>query len=291
MRFVAIDVETANPDLSSICQIGLVVFENGVEVDAWSSLINPETWFHWMNEEIHGISEAQVQGKPTFKEVLPTVSRYMANSIMVSHTSFDRSSINQAINKVGALPVSCQWLDSAKVARRTWEKFAYHGYGLANIADYLHIEFKHHDALEDARAAGQILLAALNTSEKPLEHWISHSQIPIINIYSGSDKKTLSIKGEGNPDGALFGEIVVFTGELTIPRREMAAMSTKVGCDVSPNITKKTTLLVIGTQDTEKLKGKDRSSKQIKAEQLIQEGASIRILTETDFLALLETAI
>jgi DNA polymerase-3 subunit epsilon len=71
----------------------------------------------------------------------------------------------------------------------------------------------------------------------------------------------------------------------------MAAMAAKVGCDVSPNITKKTTLLVIGTQNTEKLKGKDRSSKQIKAEQLIQEGASIRILTEADFITLLEAAM
>lgn len=38
MRFVALDVETANPDLSGICQIGLVFFEDGAPSDRWSVL-------------------------------------------------------------------------------------------------------------------------------------------------------------------------------------------------------------------------------------------------------------
>ncbi len=33
MNFVAIDVETANADMASICQIGLVKFENGILSD------------------------------------------------------------------------------------------------------------------------------------------------------------------------------------------------------------------------------------------------------------------
>ena len=48
-------------------------------------------------------------------------------------------------------------------------------------------------------------------------------------------------------------------------------------------MTKKTTLLVVGDQDLSKLSGKDKSSKHIKAEELISEGQSIRILKESDF--------
>ena len=47
MDFVAIDVETANADLASICQIGIVAFENGSVKESWQSLVNPEDYFHF----------------------------------------------------------------------------------------------------------------------------------------------------------------------------------------------------------------------------------------------------
>ena len=44
-RFVAIDVETANADFASICQVGIVRFEASAIVDEWQSLVNPEDYF------------------------------------------------------------------------------------------------------------------------------------------------------------------------------------------------------------------------------------------------------
>lgn len=52
-RFVAFDVETANENRSSICQIGLAFFENGQLVETWESLVNPKTYFADMNIAIH----------------------------------------------------------------------------------------------------------------------------------------------------------------------------------------------------------------------------------------------
>ena len=45
MRFIAVDLETANPRMSSICQIGVVTFDDGKEVDAESILVNPHDYF------------------------------------------------------------------------------------------------------------------------------------------------------------------------------------------------------------------------------------------------------
>ena len=45
MNFVAVDVETANSDRASICQIGIAVFKDGKLADEWVSLINPEDHF------------------------------------------------------------------------------------------------------------------------------------------------------------------------------------------------------------------------------------------------------
>ena len=47
--FNAIDVETANADRSSICQIGIVHVRDGRIQDTWKALINPEDWFDWFN--------------------------------------------------------------------------------------------------------------------------------------------------------------------------------------------------------------------------------------------------
>lgn len=67
MKYVALDIETANRERSSICSIGMVRFEEGRIIDEFYSLINPEVdYFSYMNIDIHGITEADVVGHPTF---------------------------------------------------------------------------------------------------------------------------------------------------------------------------------------------------------------------------------
>ena len=289
MRFVVIDVETANPELSSICQIGLVVFEDGIEVESWSVFIDPKTWFSLQNVKIHGINENTVKDCPTFFDILPTLQGYLSGHVVVSHTVFDRNSITQALAQGGHPPISCTWLDSASVARRAWEQFAYSGYGLKNLANFLGIEFLHHDALEDARATGKILLSAIEVSGIMLEEWVENVNTPIMSMQRNwTTNNPQIVKLDGNPDGHLFGEEVVFTGELSLSRREIAEIAARAGCNVSPSIKKKTTtLLVVGDQDPQRLRS-TISTKQQKAEELIQQGKHIKILTEKDFLVLLQ---
>jgi DNA polymerase-3 subunit epsilon len=54
-----------------------------------------------------------------------------------------------------------------------------------------------------------------------------------------------------------------------------------------PNVTKKTTILVVGEQDISLLAGHDKSIKHRKAELLALEGQPIRIIRESDFDALI----
>jgi len=63
--FVAIDVETANANMASICQVGLAAYCAGSLVDEWKSYIDPEDFFAPMNVYIHGITEETVAGAPT----------------------------------------------------------------------------------------------------------------------------------------------------------------------------------------------------------------------------------
>jgi len=277
VEFISIDVETANANMSSICQIGLVKFRDGVEIGCEKYYVNPETWFDPTNIQIHGISDDDVVGQPIFAEIYGKISKLTQSRILVCHTHFDRVALKQACQKYVLAELNCQWLDSARVSRRTWEQFAKKGYGLKNLANHLDIEFLHHDALEDARTAGKILIKAIEHSGISLDEWL-------VKVDRGSEY--VSHKRVGDGDGALIGETVTFTGALQIPRREAADLAAEAGADVAPSVTKKTSLLVVGDQDIERLAGKTKSSKQLKAEKLIAEGREITIIGETDFLAL-----
>lgn len=291
MEFVAIDVETANPKMSSICQIGIVSYRDGVAVHEWQSLINPQTHFDSLNIRIHGISDIHVADAPCFRSVYPTIASLLEGRICVSHTPFDRISIEMAQVEHGLPELNgAQWLDSARVARRTWEECAYRGYGLANVAAMIGHQFRHHDALEDAKAAGAIMLAAIAKTEISIEKWLKKVERRIKFAATTAtaiiDEKP---KAEPNPEGQLYGQSVVFTGQMTIPRPLAAHMALEAGLTVSNSVSKKTDYLVVGDQDITKLAGKTKSSKHIKAEQLIETGTSIRIIGESDFTQLVQS--
>jgi len=277
MYFVAIDVETANSDMSSICQIGLACYENETLCKEWVSYINPQDYFDGINISIHGIDEDMVRNAPILTAILGNLYNFLDNKIAVCHTHFDRVAIRQAFDKYKVRQPECIWLDTARVARRVWEEFAWCGYGLANICDKIGYKFKHHDALEDAKAAGTILLKAISISGLDIEGWIKRVKQPI------DDKLGHAITREGNPEGPFYAEVIVFTGVLQIPRKQAADMAAKIGCQVNDNVTKDTTILVVGDQDVKKLAGNIKSSKHRKAEDLIAKGHKIRILRESDF--------
>ena len=280
MNFLAIDVETANADMASICQIGLAKFENGILSHEWKSYVDPEDYFDDINVSIHGIDETTVEGAPTFPELYDTLRSYLAGTVVVCHTHFDRVAIRQAHQRYNVIAPECTWLDSSMVTRRAWTECARKGYGLYNVCRMLGYEFKHHDALEDAKAAAHIILAASIETGLDIDNWLKRIRQPIDPTASSSGS---AIKRDGNPEGTLYGEVLVFTGALEITRREAADLAATIGCQVASGVTIKTTMLVVGDQDIKKLVGHKKSSKHRKAEELIMNGVSIRILKESDF--------
>ena len=282
MNFNAIDVETANADRSTICQIGIVHVRDGQIRDRWVSLVDPEDWFDDWNVDIHGISEETVRGAPTLPELDDELRDRLGASVVVSHTSFDRVAIERAMEKYSLDQPQLTWLDSAKVVRRAWpDRYSSSGYGLASVAHDLGIVFRHHDALEDATAAAEIVIRASKETGLDITGWLQRTAEPITPKMG----KRIEI-GEANPHGHLFGEALVFTGSLDMTRKEATDLATQVGCKVQRNVTKRTTLLVVGLQDKSRLNGYTKSSKHRKAETLIQKGAGIQILSEKDFHAI-----
>ena len=145
-------------------------------------------------------------------------------------------------------------------------------------------QFAQHDALEDAKAAAHILLAAIEKTGMGLQEWLQRVEQPL-----GIPYNSYKIARDGNPEGDFYGETLVFTGALQISRRMAADMAAKIGCTVVDGINKQTTILGVGDQNVKKLAGHEKSSKHRKAEELIRKGQPIRILRESDFKELVSS--
>ena len=203
MQFAAIDVETANADLSSICQVGVAIFKDGVHVSSWASLVDPEDDFDGFNVAIHGIDEKCVAGSPKWPHVAGEIRRLLSGSVVACHTPFDRAATGLACEKYRLGQFDFRWLDTARVVRRAWpDKFATTGYGLRNVAHFLGIAFKHHDAAEDARAAGEVLCRASAHVGLNIDEWCARVRRPI-------DPTSTRLTRDGYAEGPLFGNVAV----------------------------------------------------------------------------------
>ena len=175
LTFNAADVETANADPSSICQIGIVQFRNGKISGSFSILVNPAAPFNCFNVRLHGISECTVSNSETLLELHGTLRRLLGGTVVVSHTSFDKVALDRAMEKNGLASIEATWLDSAMIARRAWPKIYRRRWSLAKIAGDLGISFRHHDAVEDARAAGEIVLHASRHTGLSIDDWVART--------------------------------------------------------------------------------------------------------------------
>ena len=278
-RFVALDVETACSDAASICQIGLACVQPDDQIQTFSMLVNPGTRFDAFNIQLHGIGPDHVADAPRFHDALTALLPLLTRHHLIQHSNFDKQAMNAACGFCGIDVPDLRWSDSVQIARRAWPELKGNGgHGLANLKRTLNLQFHHHDAGEDARAAALVVL-----------HAEVHLRLPFEELIKPAPKKSYSaaITMEGDPKGALAGSVVVFTGALGMSRNEAAELAARVGMSVKPGVTKETTHLVVGDQDLNVLAGHTKSSKHRKAEEMRAAGHPIRIVGETEFKGLI----
>jgi DNA polymerase III subunit epsilon len=99
-RFFALDVETANNDRGSICQIGVACVRPDNSIETWVTYVDPQV-DRWVFTYLHGISARTVQGAPTFAEVLPILQDALKGTTIYQHSGFDRSAIAAACGNCG----------------------------------------------------------------------------------------------------------------------------------------------------------------------------------------------
>lgn len=264
--FVAVDVETACSRIGSICQIGIVGFRDGVEAFAWDTLLDPCDEFLPANTRVHGISCDHVAGKPTFADVHQTIGGYLSGRITVAHSAFDKGALAAACDQHRVPPIEATWLDSVRVARRAWPELP--GHRLNALTRFLKLRHRHHDALSDARAAGMVVVRAIEHTGIDLKGWLQPA---------GSRPLATAA-----PDGPLKGHRIAILGS---PRDgPLAHRLAAYGARIVAGVGTTSTMLVISNAQTF---GRfvHAHSDYRRAEHLQRTGSAIEIVGEDDLIA------
>jgi DNA polymerase-3 subunit epsilon len=125
---VFVDVETtgASPAYNRIIEVGLVRVENGVEVEQWSALVDPEVPIPANIESFTGISNQMVRGAPSFAQIASEVFEKLRGATFVAHNArFDHAFLHREFLRVGLhwdTPVMC----TVKLSRRLYPEYVRH---------------------------------------------------------------------------------------------------------------------------------------------------------------------
>lgn len=172
--YVALDTETTGfGPKARVLEVGVVTFERGVPVREWSQLLCP-TGVDWEDGqvkkalEVNQIKREELEGKPTFEEVLPQLLLELSIPVWVAHNlDFDLRMLQQEFARLNqSLPLphlgACTFRLSAHLnPRAPSNKLA------DTAAHYGVLQEDAHRATVDARVCGLILAQMHQRGEVP----------------------------------------------------------------------------------------------------------------------------
>lgn len=174
---VVIDFETTgtSPEEDRILEVGMVGFDNGELTFRESLLVNPRIPVPEEARAVHGISDEELTGAPTFDEVLPTLVELLKGRLPVAYNaSFDRAFLHAETARVQraipGLPPAMRndvvWLDPLVWAREILKDQK--SRKLTDVAAHFGIPLEQaHRAAGDAEATGRVLLALAPNMPQP----------------------------------------------------------------------------------------------------------------------------
>ncbi|MET0959870.1 MAG: exonuclease domain-containing protein, partial [Psychrobacillus psychrotolerans] len=260
MDFIAIDFETANNLRSSVCSVGIVQVKNGKIYREIQSLINPLSEFHYYNTKIHGITEHMVHDAPTFEEFWPNMKNLIEGQVIIAHNaSFDMGVLQECLRQFHEPSPHFEYGCSFRIAKKVWPQLYNHK--LSTVSNYLGISLRHHDALEDARAAAIITLEALQRTQTSTVKQLAKLHNVTIKSSIQAKKKPAQRKNKADmtieflkPEDAelnskhpFYEAQIVFTGRMhSMTRTKAAQLAVNCGAVCKGAVDHQTNYLVVG---------------------------------------------
>lgn len=279
-QFIALDAETTglSADVDKIIEIAAIKFDLlSNEHPVFEALINPNVKVSRKITSITGITNAMLADQETFTDIAQDLKQFIGDLPIVAYNAkFDKGFLDTEFAHVG-IQLSNHYHCALNLAKAA---FNLPNYKLSTVAEHCNVPLNEaHRAKADAIAAGRVFMRAAVT----LGHINEIATKKPFTKSSGADHKAYS----PNEFGELYGQTIVFTGELSMTRAEAFEAAAELGLEIKSGVSKKTNYLVVGEQDENLVGPTGISSKQIKAEALVDEGFDIQILDEDEFIELI----
>lgn len=293
--YVVVDVETTglNVNKCALIEVAAVKVVGDKVVDTFESLVKPYEYCSVSKEitELTGITNAMLREAPKIEDVLPIFKDFIGNSVLLGHNvNFDINVLYDNFERVLDSALSNDFVDTMCIAK-----------SLLNL--------KHNRLSDVAKQLGVVpngahraLADCMTTYEcyKILKSGNFSRDCTVVNRGTEDEpKKKISAFGPRAVDieaesgcadesSIFYNKVCVITGELEkMSRNDVMQLIANIGGTLADSVTRKTNILIIGNEQGKGVKG-GKSNKQKKAEELIEKGFPIKIVTEQEFYTLIE---
>ncbi len=285
---------------------------------------NHDTFDHH-NVRIHGIRPDQVAGLPRFGELFPEIGAFIGGDVLAAHNAaFDLGVIRSGLEVSGLPGPAYDYVCTVMLSRRCYSLVS-NSLPYAAEEAGVPLVNHHDAAEDARACAGILIdIAGRNGAESIAELYLSlglavshqpafdprrdplsKATLAALEALAGGTAGGTAGAPAGrsfgagwpeegpnpvpnataSPDHPLFGQTVVFTGELAIPRPEAKVRSAELGARPESRVTARTTVLVVGDGfvaadlRSGRLTGKAR-----RVLELHERGQRIEVLSEGEFL-------
>ena len=310
--YVVLDIETTglDPNTDKIMELAAIRYSCGKEVERFQTLVNPERSIPHRISDKTGIRQADVENAPRLVDVANDFLQFIGTSPLLGHCirRFDIPRLSHYLQVEFENPIA----DTYDIAKRAFPELV--NYELDYTLEHLKCIFYlsdgvSHRALADVETANALFLVCMTpwkyTSEVANAYWRLKDcgyNVPPRSPKYGPIKKAPKKhdnsfeykrveKGKpsatADPKHPLFGKLLAFTGNLSIPRNEAVRLIRNVGADYKEDVSRKISYLVVGEQDANPVSSNAMSSSEKKARSINESGkAHIEIIGEAEFFAL-----
>ncbi|MCM1114249.1 MAG: exonuclease domain-containing protein [Clostridium sp.] len=297
--YTIIDIETTglSPQYDDIIELAAIKVRNNKVIETYQQLINPGYLIGEYITDLTGITNEMLSGKPSLDNAIDSYINFLSDDILIGHNiNFDVNFIYDNLLELRNITFSNSFIDTMRFARKLCKELKHHR--LVDLIELFNIDVDYqHRALADCQTTHliynhleRIALEQYNSLDDFSDSFKRKSNY---NYAKSSYKTLLEIQAttdEFDETHPLYDKVCVFTGTLEkYSRNDAAQIVVNYGGKIGAGITKKTNYLILGNNDYCKSIKDGKSSKQKKAEQYIQQGCDLMIITEDVFYDMLNT--
>lgn len=262
-EYVSFDIETTGLSKNDeIIQIAAVHMKNGKILSEFSQYVKPKSAELTVQiSYLTGITNEHIENAPYFEEVQDSFYTFVSDLPLIGHnaTSFDLPFLRRQ-----GLNIDSQFaVDTVHLARSCTE-LDISDCKLETLKNYYAIEAPSHNALSDAKITAKLYEYLRQGDYAPR-----------------STRKTPYPK-------ILKSKRFCYTGNFkNFSRQSLRESIENYGGIVTSSVSKKTDYLVTGQQIAKNLKDGIHSSSELKCMELIENGSSIKMITEDQFISMI----